>query len=148
MTGVMAWPPPLYCGLTDVRPDEPCFNLSELNLMAPDSRSVRRYQVLVLVRDDRLANVRIDLGPATSFAAPEFRVLGGVVDEVTKKIEILHTVGELRDIAEYQRHTPTWQPEVVRTDIVGRYHDQLDKNRRRRRTQSVIGPHLRVQRND
>jgi hypothetical protein len=147
MTGVMAWPPPLYCGLTDVKPDEPCFNLSELNLMAPTLRGVRRYQVLVLVRDDRLVNVRVDLGPATAFTAPEFRVLGGVVDEATGKIEILHTVGELRDIADYQRSNPGWQPEVVRTDIVGRYHDQIDKNRKRRRKQSAFGPHLRVQRN-
>lgn len=137
---------PLYCGFTDVKSDEPCFNLSELNLVAPDGKSWRRYQILVVVRDDELANVRVDLGPRGRFRAPEFRVPGGVVDDATGKIEILHTVGELRDIADHQRAGRFWQPEIVPTDLIGRYHDQQDKNRKRRRGSSQFGALHRVQR--
>jgi len=144
MTGLRISPTVLYCGPTDVTPDERCFNLSELNLLSPDRASKRRYQILVLYRDDALVNVRIDLGLASSFTAPEFRVLGGVVDEATGRLEILHSVGELREIAEHQRAGLMWQPQIEPTDLLRRYHDQRDTNRRRRRGLSQFGPPHRV----
>jgi hypothetical protein len=129
-----------------VTEDEPCFLLVEVNLQSPGSRGWRRYQILTVVRSDTLATARINLGPAKAFAAPQFRIPGGVHDEATGKIEILHSVGELREVADYQREGLIRQPEVQPSDLAGGYHDELALRRLRRRKLSQFGPHHRVQR--
>ncbi len=136
----------LVVGTTVLSPDEPCFNLSEINLQAPDSRGWRRYQVLLVVRGDRLAEFRSDLGPARRFTAQQFRIPGGVRDEVSGRIEILHTVGELRDIADRLRAGLVRPPELAPTDLVAGYHETLEERRRRRRGRSTFGPLARRQR--
>lgn len=137
----------LIAGTETVRLDEPCFGLAELNLQSPGSKGWRRYQVLQVVRNDRIAEHRRDLGPAGLFVAPQFRIPGGVIDEATGRIEILHTVGELVDIADYQRDGRFAQPEIVPRDLIAGYHDQLDKNAKARRRVSHFGHLHRVQRN-
>ena len=110
----------------EVSYDEPAFNLSELIQPAPVG-APRRFQIILVLRNDALAEYRIDLGPASEFATPEFRIPGGVVDEATGRGEILHTVGELKDMADdmHMRAAP-----VVQTrDIWGDYHDYLDGKR-------------------
>ena len=82
----------------EVSYDELAFNLSELIQPAPVG-APRRFQIILVIRNDALAEYRIDLGPASDFTTPEFRIPGGVVDESTGRGEILHTVGELKDIA-------------------------------------------------
>lgn len=130
-----------------VRSDEPCYCLAEENLQAPGSRGVRRYQILTVVRDDRLATARVDLGPAANFTAPEFRCPGGVTDERTGKIHILHRVGELQDIADRHRAGFLRPPEeVVVSDLIGEYHDLMDRRRKARANQSLFGPHGHHQR--
>lgn len=123
-----------------VRNDEPCFRLEEEILQAPGSRGWRRFQILTVVRNDRLAKARVDLGPRDLYNTPPFRILGGVVDEDTGRIHILHTVGELRDIAEAQRHGRFAEPEFERSDLIGGYHDLMDRRAKARRNQSVFGP--------
>lgn len=96
-------------GAFTVSPSEPAFNLSEMNLKAPGKLGVRRYRVVSVIRGDRLAEHFEDLGPADTFTASEFRIPGGVWDG--KHAEILHTVEELRSIADDMQHTtpPTFQ---------------------------------------
>jgi len=60
---------------------------------------LRRYQVYVVVRNDKLATYRKDMGATKNFKTDQIRILGGVIDEVTGKLYIEHTVGELRTIA-------------------------------------------------
>ena len=117
-----------------VKNDEPCALLVEVNLPAPDSRSVRRYQLLTVVRDDKLVECRVDLGPREQFSAPQFRVLGGWGNHID------HTVGELRDIAEFQRTGRIPMPVPEPTDLVAEWHDMTDRRRKARRNQSVFGP--------
>lgn len=126
-----------------VRMDEPCFGLSEVNLQAPGSRGWRRFQVLQVVRGDRLAECRLDLGPAKGFKVEQFRIPGGVVDETTGRAEILHTVGELRDIAEYLRSGRGYRPEVQPSNLIQGYHDEMEKRRLRARGRglSLVKPH-------
>lgn len=110
----------------EVSYDEPAFNLSELVQPTPVGEP-RRFQIILVIRGDALAEYRIDLGPASNFTAPEFRIPGGVVDEFTGRGEILHTVGELKDIADemHVRAAP-----VVRTrNVWGDYYDQLEGKR-------------------
>jgi len=80
--------------------DEPCMGLYEMNLSVP-GKGIHRFQILNVIRGDKVAECRIDLGPKTK--ADQFRIPGGVVDNVTGKGEILHTVGELQDIADHLR---------------------------------------------
>ena len=103
--------------------DEPAFNLAELVQPTPVGEP-RRFQIILVLRNGALAEYRTDLGPASEFTTPEFRIIGGVVDEVTGRGEILHTVGELKDMADdmHMHAAP-----IVRTrNIWGDYYDQLD----------------------
>jgi|TARA_R100000315_G_C5233548_1_gene144625 hypothetical protein len=111
----------------EVHLDEPAFNLVEVNLQSPDSTGWRRYQIISVVRGERLAEYREDLGPAKSFAADAFRIPGGVWDAATRRVEVLHSVGELREIAEVIRLGPTVRPEIAPRDLISEYHDHVDK---------------------
>lgn len=83
-----------------VLPDEAAYGLSEVNLLGPwvegVGETMRRYQIIYVNRDDRLAEYREDLGLASDF------------DAITFRIPSLweHTVGELKDIATDLRNRP------------------------------------------
>jgi len=96
----------IYQGTTYALKDEPCLGLYELNLKSPDQRSRRRYQILTVIRNDKPAEFRKDLGLAKKIKVDQFRIPGGVRDEATGRFEVLHTVGELQDIADYLRAKP------------------------------------------
>lgn len=114
--------------------DEKCALLAEVNLRTPDSRGFHRYQILYVVRNDALAEHRVDLGPRERFTAAQFRVPGGVGNE------ILHTVGELRDIADLQRNGYIPMPIRPPSDLVEEWHDLNDRRRKAKRNQSLFGP--------
>jgi hypothetical protein len=99
-----------------------------------------------VIRNDTLAEHRVDLGPRDAFSAAQFRVPGGVVDDATGRFHVLHTVGELRDIADFQRNGFLPAPHVEPTDVVGQWHDLIDRRRKARRNQSTFGPHGHHQR--
>ena len=110
----------------EVSYDEPAFYLSELVQPSPLG-APRRFQIILVIRNDAIAEYRVDLGSAKEFTTPEFRIPGGVVDESTGRGEILHTVGELKDIAT-EMHTRA-APVVQTPDIWGDYYDYLDGKR-------------------
>jgi len=85
----------LVSATIEVHIDEPAFNLVELNLQSPDSSGWRRYQIISVVRGERLAEYREDLGPAKDFSADAFRIPGGVWDASTRRMEVLHSVENL-----------------------------------------------------
>ena len=87
-----------------VLPDEPCFSLSELNLLRDNGHTWQRCQVLLVVRADRLARYEIEMGPREQFLADPFRLLGGFMED--GKIYIFHSVAELQHIAHYMREEP------------------------------------------
>ena len=137
----------LILGTDVIRFDEPCFSLKEIIEPAPDSKSVRRTQVLKVMRGDSVAEFRRDLGLASSFKASEFVIPGGVADERNGRIEVLHTVGELQDIADYIRsdvYVPPERPEGI--DLIQAYRDSFDKKRRHRKRLSQFGVGGKVQR--
>lgn len=94
----------LIAGTLHVRMDEPCFSLKEHNLQSPGSRGWRRYQIIKVVRDDKVTEFRRDLGAARRFKAKQIQIPGGIVDQVTGRGLILHTVGELMDMADSWRN--------------------------------------------
>jgi len=87
--------------------DEPCFCLTEDDHVENLKRN--RYRSYTVVRGDRLATYREDMGNSKKFKTDPIRVMGGVVDEFTGKIYIEHTVGELRDIAQSLRNKPMFK---------------------------------------
>ncbi len=121
----------VYLIALSVSQDEGAFSLKELNFLSPDSKSWRRYQIIKVVRGDKLAEYKRDLGPAKSFQAEEFQVLGGVVDEATGRGEILHTVGELQDIANHMRQFKPFTAEIEPTDFPTLYQAEQETQRQK-----------------
>ena len=117
----------LISAAIEVHLDEPAFNLSEVNIQAPDNSGWRIYQIIYVVRGERMAEYREDLGPKDNFTADAFRIPGGVWDASTKRMEVLHSVGELREIAEYVRLGPTVKPQIEKRDLVSEYNEHMDK---------------------
>ena len=117
----------LISAAIEVHLDEPAFNLSEVNIQAPDNSGWRRYQIIYVVRGERMAEYREDLGPKDNFTADAFRIPGGVWDASTKRMEVLHSVGELREIAEYVRLGPTVKPQIEKRELVSEYNEHMDK---------------------
>lgn len=130
----------LMMGTCAVSMDEPCFSLAEMDLMPPTFREHHRYRILHVVRNDHLAEMRIDLGPATLFKDVQpLRVIGGVIDERTGCGEILHTVGELIDIAEFLKREALPQPEGGITDWGKARLEHADRRWRRRNGRRQFG---------
>ena len=121
--------------------DEPCFGLVELDLLRPDSHGYNRYQILYVVRRDRLAEYREDLGVRERWDADNFRIPGGV-HWANGTMEILHTVGELRDIADVLRGRPRFHPDPPRQALGERLVEALHNHT----AASVFGPHFKKER--
>lgn len=135
----------LTLATTFVSMDEPCLNLTELHQQSPGSRGWRRYQVLIVMRGDRPAEFRTDMGPAERFKDVQpFRVLGGAVDEQTGRFHIEHTVGELIDIANFLRedHVAPAPDPMTAPEMMRRYHETKDRQRRRRKGLVSVAPQL------
>ena len=127
--------------------DEPCFVLVEENWQSPGSRGFHRYQTVRVIRDDRLAEYQTDLGPASRFRkAIPFRLLGGVRYPDSGRIEICHTVGELRDIADLFRSGKIPAPEIEPSDLATGYYDHMDQRHRWQKRASTSGPLVWIQR--
>lgn len=100
----------LVIGATDIKPDEPCLGLYEMNFKTPNQKARHRYQIIIVIRDgDKPAEYRIDLGNVKKFkGVDQIRIPGGIVDEITGKIYIEETVGRLQDIANKVRGVPAF----------------------------------------
>jgi len=101
--------------------NEPCLGLEEKNLRAPDHRNINRYQILYVVRNDRPAEHRIDLGLASNFTTGEFNIMGGNVEN-NGNIHIEHTVDEVRDMANHMREAEPFD----RKELVGPFREALE----------------------
>ena len=125
--------------IDEVSPDEPCLRLSELYQLDENNSKLRRYQVTYVIRYDKPAKHMLDMGPYESFTTSEFHLPGAVKDERTGSVTIVHTVGELQDIANALRDQK--QEEVSpRRDIWQDYFTQLDQQKRLMSGHSTFGP--------
>lgn len=121
-----------------VHRDEPCVLLTELNLQSPGNHGLHRYQIIIVVRDDKPAEFRTDMGLPTK--DEEFRVMGAV--QVGKgQVEVLHTVAELMEIADYLRERRSgWTAEIEPRDLIQGYRDYSEELPLWLRHSSVSGP--------
>ena len=128
---------PLLPATLEISYDELAYSLSELIQPSPLG-APRRFQIILVIRDNDLAEYRIDLGPSSDFTAPEFRSPGGIVDEITGRGEILHTVGELKDIAIEMRERGV--PTLPRRDIWQEFYAQQEEKEKSAIGYTIFGP--------
>ena len=128
---------PLLPATLEISYDELAYSLSELIQPSPLG-APRRFQIILVIRDNDLAEYRIDLGPSSDFTAPEFRIPGGIVDEITGRGEILHTVGELKDIAIEMRERGV--PTLPRRNIWQEFYDQQEEKEKSAIGYTIFGP--------
>lgn len=127
-----------------ISPDEHAWSLRELNLPAPDFKGKRRFQIIEVVRGDRLVKWQHDMGPAKSFKANQFNLVGGFVDEQGRG-HCFHSVAELREMADELRERKEL-PDVVDSEPVTAekwlqaYEDEKDRKRLEAKKQSLFGP--------
>ncbi len=125
--------------IDEVSPDEPCLRLSELYQLDENNSKLRRYQVTYVIRYDKPAKHMLDMGLYESFTTSEFHLPGAVKDERTGNVTIVHTVGELQDIANALRDQQQ-EETAPRRDIWQDYFNQLDQQKRLMSGHSTFGP--------
>ena len=86
----------------NVYPNEPALLLAELNRPAENFKGFRRWQMIKVVRNDRVVTYKEDLGPAENFIGGQVHIPGGMVED-DGRILIWHSVAELQGMAEELR---------------------------------------------
>ena len=92
-----------------------------------------------VIRYDKPAKHMLDMGPYESFTTSEFHLPGAVKDERTGSVTIVHTVGELQDIANALRDQQQ-EETAPRRYIWQDYFNQLDQQKRLKSGHSTFGP--------
>ena len=121
--------------------DELCYVLAELNLPSQSGKSKSRFQVLRVVRNDRLVTAYVYMGPASTFKADQLMIPGGQVEH--GKGVAWHTVAELQDMADELRAKPLFR-EAEPSDLQTAFQNMVDEKKRRRRKQSSFVPSVRL----
>lgn len=130
-----------------IHEDEPAFMLVELNLVRPHQegtieRSWRRWQVVTVNRDDKLADWWHDLGPASNYPDGPPLCIPGLWEE---------SVAALRDLAEQRRNSHVFAAQKAELEaestLIPDMVTQFDEGKRIMRNVSVFGPGVSRQRN-
>lgn len=106
--------------------DEWCWYLGEFELPSRSGKSKSRYQLLRVIRADRLATAYIYLGPAKSFTADQFQMIGGIVEN--GRGQAFHTVAELQDGADVLRGRPQ-RRELEPLDMSGLFQRTVEQKK-------------------
>ena len=133
--------------LYEVSSDERVYTLWELNLVPPDSGLARRYQIIVVWRDDvGKCQYSEDMGLATLFInGPKCVQSAALPDD--KATDWCYTVAEVKDLADQLRGIDMEKilgPE--HEDLVQGYHDGIDEHFLQRKNVSVSGPLYKTER--
>ena len=121
-----------------IHDDEKAWELREFNQAGV---GYRRYQVITVVRDDRLTEWWDDLGPSAEFFGEGF-----IIPSLFE-----HSVGELREMAMQARYRDDyWEKfaaeQVAESTLIGDYLNQVEEHWKVIRNQSVFGPGVSKQR--
>ena len=120
-----------------VHKDELCYVLAEDNLMSQSGQR-NRYQILRVVRSDRLSTAYVCMGPTSAFPMDQKPIFlyGGWV--TNGKGKAWHTVGELMEQADELR-AKRFQSDLEPTDIWGNFLKQAEEQQRRKTNISTFG---------
>ena len=128
----------------DLYGHEPCWYLSEMNRPARDSKSVRRYQTITVIRNDRRMKFERDIGDARLFGE-QFQIICGAPDGKGGG-EALYTVEEALRMAQEMNLKPPPKTEVKPKDWNQIFWDNIEEKNKWKRGQSVIGPMYKKER--
>lgn len=88
---------------TEIRDNEPCVELGEVErVSAQPGGGTRRFQIVRVVRNDRIYEHVTDMGPAKDFKTEIF-IIPGAVGTTNGHTEVLETVGHVRGLANEYR---------------------------------------------
>jgi hypothetical protein len=132
--------PNLTVGTDYVSNDEFCVSLVEVKLVTPDKQAWNRYQIIYVIRNDKVAEYRTDMGLASNYFADEFRIASAIGDEATGDVELTVRVGEARDIADGLREDRSPAEETEKRDFIGDWIKQQEERQRLTSGQSTFGP--------
>lgn len=129
---------PSHSSNLDINSDTPAYVLAETNRQALDYSGFRRYQSILVKIKDKPMLYQEDLGPAWSFVADPFRIIGYAY-EGGKDIPV-ETVGRLKDMALTMRMEPLddffKDPErFPRLDLIGGYWNEMERRARGTKSQ-------------
>lgn len=118
----------------DLDANERVWRLSEMNFTRAPSYQPRRYQIILVNRNDRIAEWWYDLGPSIAFTASQF----------TFPMLWEHTVAEAQEMAETKRHDDYWLKFLAEkkseSTLLIDAAEQRDEHRKVIANQSVFGP--------
>ena len=129
---------------TEIWSHEPCWHLSEINRPALDSKSVRRYQTITIIRNDRRVKLERDIGDARLFGE-EFQLICGVPDGKGGG-EALYSVDEAIRMAQDMNLTPPPKTEVKPKDWTKIFWENIEERNKWMKGQSVFGPNYKKER--
>ena len=130
---------------TEIWSQEPCWYIGEFNRPTPDSQSVRRYQTITVIRNDKRVKFNRDLGDARLFGE-EFQLICGVPDGKGGG-EALYTVEEALQMARDMNHMPPTKTEIRPKNWNQIFWDNIEERNLWKRGASTFGPQYRKQRN-
>lgn len=125
--------PPVY----QVSPDEMIQGLLELNLTAPDSQSVRRYQIIIVRHKQGKGQFIADMGLASLWGVDQIHIPGEWVISVARAMDV---ADEIRSVDMRQRLS--LEPE----DLYNGYFDMVEERIRDVSHVSQFGPYHKAQR--
>lgn len=125
--------PPVY----QVDPDEKIQGLLELNLTAPDSQSVRRYQVIIVRHKQGKGQFIADMGLTSLWGVDQLHIPGEWVISVAKAMDV---ADEIR--SQDMRKRLSLEPE----DLHNGYFDMMEERIRDASHVSQFGPLHKMQR--
>ena len=129
---------------SSVYSDEPCFYLGEVIRLSKSGKTLCRYQILKVIRNDRLVTACIYLGPASKFLADEFQLIGGSVDDEGKGWAV-HTVAELQEGAEDLRSRPPHR-ELEPWDLDAAFKNHVEERIKTQNHRSTSGRYVTIER--
>ena len=126
--------PPVY----EIDPDEMIHGYLELNLTAPDSKSVRRYQIIIVQRGQERAEYMADMGIDSLWG----------IDQICIPGEFIITAAKAMDVAnEIRMNKMQEQLSIEPEDLYNGYFDMVDEAIKNASHISQFGPSYKVQRN-
>lgn len=125
-------------------PDEKAMGLLEVEAHTEDGKSIHRYQVIYVIREDVQTAYVVDLGSRILFPGPPLSIPAFME----------HTVAELQDIADAARERGSTHSRIkeleqkaAEGDIIKEFLEQKERNERIINNRSHLGPKVRHQRN-
>ena len=103
----------MILGTTYILGDEKAIAYYEINLKSPNG-SQHRYQIIHVVRNDKPAEYREDMGLTKNFRQPN----GQAVMQTRIPSNMVHTVNELKEMAQQMRHEEFELRELVQADKI------------------------------